>query len=153
MSGYGPPELRAQRFKHPFSVACLDLDNFKQVNDQFGHTPGDELLQTVVTTIKNSIRKTDFMARLGGDEFAIFLVETCSEAAEKALEKVRQNVLRNVSEAGWTVTLSIGMVSYAAAPADVKEIIKMADSVMYSVKRQGKDGFRHLRWDAKLDNI
>jgi diguanylate cyclase (GGDEF)-like protein len=145
--------LRMQRFKHPFTVAYLDLDNFKQVNDQFGHTTGDELLQTVVMTIKNVIRKTDFMARLGGDEFAIFLVETGSDAAEKALGKIRQNVLQKMKEAGWPVTLSIGMVSYEAAPANVKEMMKLADSVMYSVKREGKDGFRHLRWDSELDGI
>jgi diguanylate cyclase (GGDEF)-like protein len=143
--------LRMQRFKHPFTVVYLDLDDFKQVNDQFGHTIGDELLQTVVTTIMNLIRKTDFMARLGGDEFAIFLVETGSDAAEKALGKIRQNVLQKMAEAGWPVTLSIGMVSYEAAPVNVKDMIKLADSVMYSVKREGKDGFRHLRWDGELD--
>jgi diguanylate cyclase (GGDEF)-like protein len=145
--------FRMQRFKHPFTVAYLDLDNFKKVNDQFGHTTGDELLQTVVTTIKNVIRKTDFMARLGGDEFAIFLVETGSDAAQKALGKIRQNVLQKMQEAGWPVTLSIGMVSYETAPANVKEMIKLADSVMYSVKREGKDGFRHLRWDTELNGI
>jgi diguanylate cyclase (GGDEF)-like protein len=145
--------LRMQRFKHPFTVAYLDLDNFKQVNDQFGHTIGDELLQTVVTTIKNVIRKTDFMARLGGDEFAIFLVETGSDAAEQALGKIRQSVLKKMAEVGWPVTLSIGMVSYEVAPANVKEMIKLADSVMYSVKREGKNGFRHLRWEAKLNGI
>ena len=144
---------RMQRYKHPFTLAYLDLDDFKEVNDQFGHTVGDELLQTVVTTIMNLIRKTDFMARLGGDEFAIFLVETGSDAAEKALRKIRQNVSQKMTEAGWPVTLSIGMVSYEAAPANVKEMIKLADSVMYSVKREGKDGFRHLRWDGELDGI
>jgi diguanylate cyclase (GGDEF)-like protein len=145
--------FRMQRFNHPFSVAYLDLDNFKQVNDQFGHTVGDELLKTVVTTIKDSIRKTDFVARLGGDEFAIFLVETGSEAAEKAFGKIRQNVLQKMSEIGWPVTLSIGMVTYEAAPANVKEIIKLADSVMYSVKREGKDSFKHMRWDGEPDGI
>jgi diguanylate cyclase (GGDEF)-like protein len=101
----------------------------------------------------NLIRKTDFMARLGGDEFAVFLVETGSDAAEKALAKIRQNVLQKLTEAGWPVTLSIGMVSYETAPANVKEMIKLADSVMYSVKRKGKDGFRHMRWGGKLDGI
>ncbi|UCH23304.1 MAG: diguanylate cyclase [Deltaproteobacteria bacterium] len=145
--------LRMQRFKHPFTVAYFDLDDFKQVNDQFGHTIGDELLQTVVSTIMNLIRKTDFMARLGGDEFAVFLVETGSDTAKKALAKIRQSVLQKMTETGWPVTLSIGMVSYETAPANVKEMIKLADSVMYSVKRKGKDGFRHMRWDGKLDGI
>jgi diguanylate cyclase (GGDEF)-like protein len=69
---------------------------FNPLNDQFGHNAGDELLQTVVTTIKSLIRKTDFMARLGGDEFAVFLVEAGSEAAQMALAKIRQNVLQRM---------------------------------------------------------
>ncbi len=143
--------LRMQRFGHPFAVAYIDHDDFKRINDQFGHAVGDELLQTVVTAIKGLIRKTDFMARLGGDEFAIFFVETGSDASEKALEKIRHHVLQKMTEAGWPVTLSVGVVSFQVAPAGVKEMIKLVDSVMYSVKREGKDAVRHMRWDGNTE--
>ena len=72
---------RSQRYKHPFTIVYIDLDNFKTVNDQFGHLIGDQVLRTVVSHAKKHLRKTDVIARLGGDEFALLLPETSQESA------------------------------------------------------------------------
>jgi predicted signal transduction protein with EAL and GGDEF domain len=83
---------RIHRYKHPFTFAYLDLDNFKTVNDRFGHGIGDVLLRFVAETIKNSIRITDKISRLAGDEFAILLPETGFDAAQIVISKVQENL-------------------------------------------------------------
>ncbi|MDQ3805871.1 MAG: GGDEF domain-containing protein, partial [Acidobacteriota bacterium] len=76
---------RARRHGHPFSVAYMDVDNFKLVNDRLGHSAGDRLLKTVADTLKQDVRDIDVVARLGGDEFAVLLPETDAEAARTAV--------------------------------------------------------------------
>jgi predicted signal transduction protein with EAL and GGDEF domain len=80
---------RLHRYGHPFTLAYIDLDGFKAVNDQFGHATGDRVLHTVVNFIKKHMRKTDVCARLGGDEFALLLPETDQEVARLAISKIR----------------------------------------------------------------
>jgi diguanylate cyclase (GGDEF)-like protein len=92
---------KARRFERPLSVAFLDVDDFKSVNDQFGHDAGDALLQTVARTIKDHIRAAEIIARLGGDEFAIILPETGATAAPLVLEKLRAELLDAVKRGGW----------------------------------------------------
>jgi len=133
---------RALRYKHIFTAAYLDLDNFKAVNDNRGHQEGDRLLKLVVTTIAESIRTTDIVARLGGDEFLILFPETDSEMARTAVQKIRERLMALMNANDWPVTFSFGLVTFASAPQSVNHLVKLADAVMYEVKNSGKDGMK-----------
>jgi diguanylate cyclase (GGDEF)-like protein len=132
---------RNHRYDEPFSIAYIDIDNFKRVNDTKGHAEGDKLLCQVATTIAASIRETDYLARLGGDEFALLLPETAAESALTVVTKVRRQ-LKNEVESRWKVSFSIGMVTYLKSPATIDEVLGRADCLMYEVKEESKDGLR-----------
>ncbi len=130
---------RAQRYKHVFTIAYIDLDNFKTVNDQFGHTTGDQVLRAVVTQAKKHLRKPDVFARLGGDEFALLLPETNQESAQVVLSRIYYDMSTGMQQGNWPVTFSIGVLTCIVAPRTPDEIVKMVDELMYSVKRGGKN--------------
>jgi diguanylate cyclase (GGDEF)-like protein len=134
---------RAGRYQHPFTVAYLDIDDFKHVNDTWGHSTGDALLVRVAATIRESIRATDTVARLGGDEFALLLPETGYDASDVVVRKVRENMLAAMRERGWPVTFSIGMVTFLLPPDNVDGMIRAADGFMYEVKHSGKNSIMH----------
>lgn len=134
---------RSHRYQDCFSIIYLDIDNFKTVNDTLGHSEGDQLLQQVAATITANIRESDIVARLGGDEFGLLLPESGSEASVAVATKMCASLKADV-EAVWPVTFSIGMVTYRTAPADVNEMIRIADQLMYEVKNSGKNELRHL---------
>lgn len=130
---------RARRYLHPLTLAYLDLDNFKQVNDRYGHQVGDLLLHSVAQTLLNSIRQTDLVARMGGDEFALLLPETGPEAAQVVVGKIREALMELMHKSGWPVTFSIGVVTFLSAPDSLETMMQQADDVMYSVKSSGKN--------------
>jgi len=130
---------RTRRYQRPFTIAYIDIDNFKAINDQFGHTTGDRLLRTFVQYTQTSLRKTDIVARLGGDEFAILLPETGQEAAAAFFSRIQKGLLEEMQQAGWPVTFSIGVLTCLEAPQSIDEVIRLADDLMYSVKRDGKN--------------
>jgi diguanylate cyclase (GGDEF)-like protein len=134
---------RARRYEHPFTVVCIDLDNFKTVNDCFGHSTGDILLRLVARTIEQNIRVTDTVARLGGDEFAILLPETGRNVAEAILQKVQKINLDIMRRHGWPVTLSIGVVTFTSPPTTVDETLRISDQLMYSAKNGGKNSIQY----------
>jgi len=130
---------RARRTNQPITLAYLDIDSFKEINDRNGHNLGDQVLHTVAQSICTSIRRTDIVARMGGDEFAMLLPNTSREASGKLLEKVF-NVLRvAMSQKRWPVTFSVGAVTFLSAPESVERMIEHADQTMYSVKQSGKN--------------
>jgi len=134
---------RARRYERPFTVVCIDLDNFKTVNDCFGHSTGDILLRLVARTIQQNIRVTDTVARLGGDEFAILLPETGRNVAEAILQKVQEINLEIMRRHGWPVTLSIGVVTFTSPPSTVDETLRISDQLMYSAKNNGKNSIQY----------
>lgn len=134
---------RARRHAHPFTIAYMDIDDFKEVNDQSGHSMGDVLLRTVADTICRDVREIDVLARLGGDEFAILLPETGQEAAQAVVRRVQKSLLQTVREKNWPVTFSIGVATWLTPPQNVDEVVKGADTLMYSVKNSGKNKIRH----------
>ncbi len=146
---------RALRYNHIFTAAYLDLDNFKAVNDNKGHEEGDRLLKLVITTITDSVRTTDIVARLGGDEFIILFPETGCDMARTAVEKIREKLLELMAANGWPVTFSFGLVTFDSAPQSVNHLIKLADTVMYEVKKSGKDGVKSSTYSAPppLDDL
>lgn len=137
---------RNKRYKHPFTIVYMDLDNFKQVNDTNGHDAGDRLLRDVANTLKANLRNSDIIARIGGDEFAILLPETDYNGAEVVLNKFHTNLLLTMKLNRWPVTFSIGAITFQDALNDSKDMVKAVDNVMYNVKIGGKNNIIHEQW-------
>lgn len=130
---------RASRLNTPLTLAYVDLDNFKQVNDQFDHRTGDSVLAAVGQTLRRSIRDIDLAGRLGGDEFCLLLPNTDSAGAHVLLEKVKEVLLGVMEASHWPVTFSIGVVTFPRPDKAAAEMINAADRAMYAAKTQGKN--------------
>ncbi len=130
---------RARRYEYPLSVVSLDLDNFKYVNDHFGHSAGDRLLQIVADTLKRNTRVIDLTARLGGDEFMLLLTRTGHHDAHGIVEKLRHEILDVMRNNHWPVTVSIGVVTFTVVPDNVDVLMQKADALMYAAKADGKN--------------
>jgi diguanylate cyclase (GGDEF)-like protein len=137
---------RSARYRHPLTVAYVDLDDFKEVNDRFGHARGDAVLVAVARALRRGCRSTDLVGRLGGDEFVVLFPETGRGAAEAALVKLRSRMKEAASPDGSRVTTSVGSVSFTKPPADVEALVHEADMAMYAVKADGKDSLRCLAY-------
>ena len=131
----------AARYQHPLTLAYLDLDNFKEVNDTLGHHAGDRVLQEVAGMLSRVIRATDVVGRLGGDEFAILMPETGLEGARAAFTKIQTDLNRAVGEKKYPLGFSIGVSVFPAVPASLDDAIHAADRLMYRVKSSGKNRF------------
>jgi diguanylate cyclase (GGDEF)-like protein len=123
----------------PITLAYIDLDDFKQVNDTRGRSAGDKVLRIVGHTLRTSIRRTDAVARLGGDEFALLLPVTNQEAARTLIGKIKLRLTEALALHSFPVGCSIGAVTFRAPPANADEAIRIADRVMYQAKSQGKN--------------
>ena len=134
---------RSERYKHPFTIAYIDIDGFKAVNDQFGHSVGDKLLRAVVHCSKRHLRKTDTIARLGGDEFVFLLPETDQNTARMVALKLQKNLLDEMLRNHWSVTFSIGVLTCLKPLSTSDELINRADALMYSVKKNGKNAIAY----------
>ncbi len=135
--------LRATRYPHPLTLAYIDLDGFKNVNDQLGHHVGDKVLQVVAQTLRAGVRRPDTVARLGGDEFALLLPQTDLAGAQTFLPRLREELLAAMQRNGWRVTFSIGALTCPTAPASLGDVVSEADELMYDVKRTGKNAIRY----------
>lgn len=130
---------RAGRYGAPLTLAYLDIDHFKQINDSFGHEKGDELLRTVAQLMEAHIRKADRVARLGGDEFAVLLPETTAQAAAAVLHKLHSMLDESMRRHNLPVTFSVGAVSFHSPPRSMQEMVSQADQAMYAAKNSGRD--------------
>jgi diguanylate cyclase (GGDEF)-like protein len=133
---------RSNRYRRPLTLAYVDLDSFKEVNDRHGHARGDEVLVAAARALRRASRSTDIVGRLGGDEFALLFPETGLTAGETAVRKLQSLFDEAMRKHGWSVTASIGCVSFEAPFPDVEALLREADSVMYEVKSSGKNAFR-----------
>jgi diguanylate cyclase (GGDEF)-like protein len=140
---------RARRHPRPISVAYMDCDNFKQINDQFGHHTGNEVLKSVATTLTERLRESDVVARLGGDEFAVLLPETSAQAASDLVESLRAALLDRMCQNRWPVTFSIGVVTFITPPESSETAMRLSDDLMYEAKRNGKDMVSHQVVDQR----
>ncbi len=131
---------RAKRNLQPFTLVYLDLDNFKAINDQLGHSTGDRVLRAVTDGIRSQIRPSDRLTRLGGDEFALLMPETDQFAARAVVKRIHSSLAEDMLRNGWMVTFSVGVMTYREVPKSVDEVVKMADNAMYSVKNGRKNG-------------
>jgi len=135
---------RAKRHNAPLSVIYIDFDNFKLVNDTFGHEAGNTVLQRVAQMARTSARGEDFVGRLGGDEFLIVLPQTDSAGALIAAERVKKKLdsMELVAATGERLdflTYSLGVASYPASAETKDELIRAADEAMYRAKKAGGD--------------
>ena len=140
---------RSVRYKRPFTIAFIDVDNFKTINDTFGHTEGDTVLRSIGMNIKTHLRKTDMVARVGGDEFVVLLPETNAQIAPVVISNMQRALLNEMNENGWSVTFSIGVLTLSATQISVDEILGRADQLMYSVKNNGKNNAQYATHPAE----
>jgi diguanylate cyclase (GGDEF)-like protein len=136
---------RAVRNGSPLSLLFLDLDSFKQVNDEHGHLAGSKVLMEAAAVIRSCARETDVVARFGGDEFSLVLPDTNMEGAVQVAERIRDRLRlsRFLTSDGLSVrqTVSIGVATLEPGrPRTAEELMKAADMAMYRVKAAGKDG-------------
>jgi diguanylate cyclase (GGDEF)-like protein len=129
---------QAQRYHRIFTIAILDLDGFKRINDTYGHGIGDDSLRIIAHCMKSAIRKSDFLARFGGDEFVILFPETSADLAGQVLENLLKRVISCripvQPEHFETLTVSYGVMSYPHDGSDVKTLIELADQMLYQHK-------------------
>ena len=132
----------AKRHNHYISLAYLDLDNFKTVNDTLGHLQGDQVLIKLGAALSEHKRNTDFAARLGGDEFAILLPETDSPGSAAAVKALRDRLTQIIHENNWPIGFSIGVATFKNTDLSASQAISYADNLMYQVKKKGKNNIR-----------
>jgi diguanylate cyclase (GGDEF)-like protein len=135
---------RARRNRHPFTVAYIDVDDFKGLNDRHGHAAGDAVLRETTRAIQANVREIDMVARLGGDEFVVLLPETDEAAARAVVSRVRKCLADLAARRDWRITFSIGVVTWTTPPRTVDTMIRQADDTMYEVKNTGKNRVAHL---------
>ena len=139
---------RARRYGQALSLLYLDVDDFKAINDTFGHGAGDAVLAAISHVVRCSVRANDLVARLGGDEFAVLMPEATRFAAAAVARRVREEVKRVTVPDGRTVRCSIGVASYQSPPMSVDALIHDADGLMYRAKQQGKDRVEAAEFDG-----
>ncbi len=135
---------RSKRHRQPFSLIILDIDNFKNLNDSFGHLFGDEILKTTTSVIRRCVRIIDIAARYGGEEFAIILPTTDKNDAVIIAERIRSEIEGTVclvKDTGTTlnITVSLGIASFPEDASAAEELINNADRALYRAKSQGKN--------------
>lgn len=128
---------RAERAGGKLTVAFMDLDAFKGINDRYGHLMGDAVVKNFALCIAQSIRAYDIAGRLGGDEFVLLLPDTDEFAAAGVIERIRHRV--DKTQGLPVVKATVGMVTFTTPPDSVREMIHQADELMYEAKRHGGD--------------
>jgi diguanylate cyclase (GGDEF)-like protein len=140
---------RIRRYPHPITLVYIDVDNFKLVNDLFGHKIGDEVLRCIASELRFHLRSTDTIARLGGDEFVMLLPSTRQPEARLVVSKVYANLLEKMRQRNWPVTFSMGAVTCEFSPYSAEQLVNMADELMYEVKNSTKNNIRFGTWGGK----
>lgn len=139
--------VRAGRYGRPFTIAYIDIDNFKVINDTYGHDAGDQALQEVARAIQENVRQSDVIGRLGGDEFAGLFPEAGFEASRAILQNLMPILTGAMKHHNWLVTFSIGAVTFMKPMDTVRDMIKQVDGLMYRVKKLGKNNIMHIQWN------
>ncbi|MHB0924328.1 MAG: tetratricopeptide repeat-containing diguanylate cyclase [Bellilinea sp.] len=145
---------QAQRYNRPLSVVMIDVDNFKHINDTFGHAAGDQVLRAVSSRMQAVLRRSDILGRYGGDEFVVLLPETGQEGARRMTERLRASVAMMGEEVGSIdapVSLSIGLAStFSMANITLDALLQYADKALYTSKQAGRDRVTAYEADLRL---
>lgn len=134
---------RAVRYGNPFCLLLLDIDDFKKINDEFGHNAGDEVINQLAKVLQEHIRLPDLAARIGGDEFAVLLVETTVDKGLEVAERLRQEIKASDFHTGSEtikITVSVGVAESLPDNRTTSKVLgRRADSALYAAKREGRD--------------
>ncbi len=133
---------RSRKMKYQFSLLMVDIDNFKDINDHYGHLVGDAILREISKAIRDNSRQIDLVGRYGGEEFLIILTETDSSKAKFAAERIREAVRNkrvNVYDEAINVSISVGISTFRNDAKDAKTMIDRADKALYRAKDSGRD--------------
>lgn len=137
----------AKRYNKDLSLAIIDIDKFKEINDTYGHASGDIILKELVNVIQDTIRSTDIFGRIGGDEFTVLMPETEMNDAKKLAERIRKNIsvhknLLKEKNINLSITVSIGITSRTHKDKTIQNILKRADLALYKAKEDGRNKLR-----------
>lgn len=138
--------IRFKRYKTPLNMAIIDIDNFKSINDNFGHLVGDKVLNVIAQTLQKSIRNADYIARYGGEEFALLLPEISEKQSMIALQKLCQrikNIPFKFKKENLVITISIGFTTFTETD-NADETFERADTALYQAKNSGKNQVKFL---------
>ncbi len=130
--------VRSRRYDSAFAILLLDIDDFKKINDTFGHNAGDKVLVKFSSIIEQTVRESDIAGRWGGEEFLIICPETTIDGATSLAEKLRENIDNNKFKIAGNITASIGVTGIQHGD-NVKSLIQRADKALYSAKKAGKN--------------
>jgi diguanylate cyclase (GGDEF)-like protein len=130
---------RTMRYGRPFCLLLLDIDNFKLVNDTYGHEAGDEVIRRLALTLQAGTRGIDLAARIGGEEFAVILPETDFEGGVDVAERLRIAIRETEIPPAGTITASFGVAEFPVCAAAGRELLAVADAALYQAKRGGRD--------------
>ena len=140
---------RVRRYKRPLSIAMIDADHFKDVNDRHGHDVGDLVLRMIVDTCHDSLRKHDVLARYGGEEFVVLLPETPLSGAEAVMERVRERIETTALSLDdgqrIQITVSIGLATILEEEEGLEALLKRADDALYAAKHDGRNRVAEAR--------
>ena len=142
---------RFKRYKNTLNIAIIDIDNFKSINDNFGHLAGDKVLNVIAQTLQKSIRNADYLARYGGEEFALLLPEISPEQTQLALDKLRDRIKMipfQFKKESLAITISIGFTTFLLSD-NADDAFERADTALYQAKNTGRDQVIFLPKDTE----
>jgi diguanylate cyclase (GGDEF)-like protein len=132
--------MRSKRYKIPFSICMMDIDNFKHINDTKGHVFGDLVLKNISHEIRKNIREEDIACRYGGEEFLIILPQTDAKGCEEFAERLRKNITTENFFQKNSITYSSGIATFnTEKPDEINSILQRADKALYKAKFRGKN--------------
>ena len=146
----GVIDSQARRYHHPYVIAMIDIDHFKQVNDTWGHEAGNHVLKAVARVISDTVRDTDIVGRIGGEEFAVILPETDIEKATLLAERLRWAIEKSevmTSDVAIRVTASFGIAASDEKIATLDALLAYADAALYQAKKAGRNRIDRHRED------
>ncbi len=126
---------RSERSRRPYSLLFIDIDEFKSMNDLYGHQGGDEALKILAEILRSSSRKVDVPARLGGDEFVLLLPDTDEQSCDILIKRIEASTKQAFEGRSWPISLSIGRTTNVGKTDEVDTVIRLADENMYEAKR------------------
>ena len=139
MTRFNEEIVRAKRYGRTFSILMADLDRFKQINDRFGHTKGDQVLRLAARRLAHGVRESDILARYGGEEFIMLLPEAAKPEAFRIAERLRKSMVDIRQKDLPSVTISIGVATFPQDGGQVDDLIEKADAALYRAKREGRN--------------